>query len=173
MKTKIKVKVFTPECTPKINEKGDWIDLRSAVDIDIKAAQSGTLKKKDNAKYRNIRTDVHYIPLGVAIKLPKGYEAIVTSRSGTPKKIGLFIPSGQGIIDNCYNGENDQWMFVCSPLRETIIHKGDRICQFRVQLSQKATVWHKIKWLFSTGIKLEYVDNLENNSRGMNITGIE
>ena len=46
------------------------------------------------------------------------------------------------------------------------INKGDRICQFRIQLSQKATVWQKIKWLFSSGIKIEYVDSLSDNNRG-------
>jgi dUTPase len=47
-----------------------------------------------------------------------------------------------------------------------VIQKGSRICQFRIQLSQKATVWQKIKWLFSSGIELVQVDNLKSKNRG-------
>lgn len=72
-----------------------------------------------------------------------------------------------------YSGNDDQWHYVCSPLRNVTINKGDRICQFRIQLSQKATIWQKIKWLLSSGIEIEIVDKLDDNNRGMNVTGIE
>ena len=167
---KIKVKVITPGCLPEINEKGDWIDLKSAVNMDFNAPQAGTLKTKrtegERVSSRNVEMNTYYIPLGVAIQLPKGYEAIVDSRSSGPKKIGLFIPSGQGVIDNSYNGNDDQWHFVASPMRETSIKKGDRICQFRVQLSQKATMWQKIKWLFTSGVEIVEVEDLGDNNRG-------
>ena len=59
-------------------------------------------------------------------------------------------------------------------MRETTIEAGDRICQFRIQLSQKATFWQKLKWLFSSGIELVEVDNLNNKSRGgFGSTGIK
>lgn len=173
MKLKIKVRVWDNVCTPVISENGDWIDLRSAQDMDIYAPQSGVQYQKDNIKYRDVNIPVVYIPLGVAMKLPDGFEAIVASRSGTPSKIGLFIPNGQGVIDNSYSGNDDQWHYVCSPLRNVTINKGDRICQFRIQLSQKATIWQKIKWLLSSGIEIEIVDKLDDNNRGMNVTGIE
>lgn len=166
MKLKIKVKVITEGCMPEINEKGDWIDLKSASDVSIEAL------KVQNDTSVNIPT--YYIPLGVAMKLPKGFEAIVDSRSSGPKKIGVFIPNGQGVIDNSYSGNNDEWKYVCSPMKAVSIKKGDRICQFRIQLSQKANVWQKIKWLFSSGIKLEQVDNLSDNNRGgFGSTGIK
>ena len=54
------------------------------------------------------------------------------------------------------------------------MHKGDRICQFRIQLSQKATMWQKIKWLLSSGIELVEVDDLGNENRlGFGSTGIK
>lgn len=177
MKLKIKVKVLTEGCMPVINENGDWIDLKSAVDITIPAPQSGVLKKKtvgeERVSCRNVEIPTYYIPLGIAVQLPKGFEAIIDSRSSSPKKAGLFIPSGQGVIDNTYSGNNDQWHYVCSSMRWTTINAGDRICQFRIQLSQKATMWQKIKWLFSSGIKLVEVDDLGDNNRGMNVTGIK
>ena len=170
MKLKIKVKVLTNGCMPSIIDQGDWIDLKSAIDITIPASQSGVLKRKtvgiDKVSYRNVAIPVYYIPLGVAMELPKGYEAIIASRSSGPKKAGLLIPSGQGIVDNSYNGDNDQWHYICSPMRETTIKVGDRICQFRIQLSQKATIWQKIKWLLSSGIELIEVENLNNKNRG-------
>ncbi len=166
MKLKIKVKVLTEGCMPEINPKGDWIDLKSAIDITIKAPQAGVQYQENNEKYRDVTIPVEYIPLGVAIQLPKGFEALINSRSSCPKKFRAFIPNGQGVIDNSYNGNEDQWCYVASPMEHVFIKKGDRICQFRIQLSQKATLWQKLKWLFSSGVKLVEVDNLANKNRG-------
>lgn len=166
MKLKIKVKVLTEGCMPEINEKGDWIDLKSAIDIHIPAPQAGVQYQKNNEKYRDVNIPVEYIPLGVAMRLPKGFEAIVASRSGGPKKMRIFIPNGQGIIDNCYSGNNDEWRYVASPMEGTDIHKGDRICQFRIQLSQKATVWQKLKWMLCSDIELKEVSDLKGKNRG-------
>ena len=173
MKLKVKVKVLTEGCMPEISDSGDWIDLRAAKDIEINAAQSGVQYQRNNEKYRDVIIPVVYIPLGVAIQLPKGFEAIIASRSGSPKKMKIFIPNGKGVVDNSYNGNNDQWHYVASPMDNTSIKKGDRVCQFRIQLSQKATMWQKIKWLFSSGIELVETDNLNGEDRGMNVTGIE
>lgn len=153
---KIKVKVLTDGCMPVISQNGDWIDLRAAKNMSF-----------------SLKEDVNYIPLGVAMQLPKGFEAIVASRSSTPKKHGMFIPCGIGIIDNSYSGNGDQWHFIAVPLKDTKINKGDRICQFRIQLSQKATFLDKIKWLFSNKIELVQVNNLnEENRGGLGSTGV-
>ena len=146
---KIKVKVLTDGCMPVISQNGDWIDLRAAKNMSF-----------------SLKETVNYIPLGVAMQLPKGFEAIVASRSSTPKKQGMFIPCGIGIIDNSYSGNGDQWHFIAVPLKDTKINKGDRICQFRIQLSQKATFLDKIKWLFSNKIELVQVNNLNEENRG-------
>ena len=65
-----------------------------------------------------------------------------------------------------YNGDGDIWMFPAFVYGNKTIKCGDRICQFRIQLSQKATVLQKLKWLFTSGIKFIYVDKLENKNRG-------
>ena len=178
MKLKIKVKILTQGCMPVLNNVGDWIDLRSAVDMEIPAPQSDVLKRKtiegERVGYRNIEIPTYYIPLGVAMQLPKGFEAIIDSRSSGPDKMGLFIPNGQGVVDNSYSGNKDEWNYICSPMKATSIKKGDRICQFRIQLSQKATMWQKLKWLFSSGIELVQVDDLGDNNRGgLGSTGIK
>ena len=107
MKLKIQVKELVEGCMPVINKKGDWIDLIAAHDMEIRASQAGIQYQENNAKYRDVITPVAYIPLGVAIKLPKGLEAIVASRSSGPKKLKVFIPNGIGIRDNSYNGNDD------------------------------------------------------------------
>ncbi|MGN0144139.1 MAG: dUTP diphosphatase [Clostridium sp.] len=166
MKLKIKIKELTEGCMPVIMKKGDWIDLRAAQDIELKAPQAGVQYQRDNQKYRDVEIPVAYIPLGIAVKLPDGFEAIVASRSSNPKKFGIFIPNGQGIIDNSYSGNGDQWYYIAASMENTTIKKGNRICQFRIQLSQKATVWQKLRWLFSSGIEIVQVNNLKDKDRG-------
>lgn len=165
MKLKIKVKVLTEGCMPVINKNGDWIDLRSAKQVELEPARFFERKAYNNVK-DILEIPTYYIPLGIAMKLPKGFEAIVASRSSGPNKLGLFIPNGEGIIDNTYSGNGDEWYYICSPMRKTTIKQYDRICQFRIQLSQKATMWQKIKWLFSSGIELIEVNDLDDTDRG-------
>lgn len=98
----------------KKTEKGDWIDLRSAIDI--------SLKKGDFA----------LIPLGVGMVLPDGYEAHIVPRSSTFKNWKIIQTNSVGIIDNSYSGENDQWMMPVYAVEDTEIEKNDRICQFRI-----------------------------------------
>ena len=59
------------------------------------------------------------IPLGVAMKLPQGYEAHVVPRSSTFKNFGIIQTNHCGIIDESYCGDNDQWYFPAYALRDT------------------------------------------------------
>ena len=93
---------------------GDWIDLRAAEDVTMKAGE-----------YR-------MIPLGVAMELPKGYEALVAPRSSTFRKYGILLANSVGIIDEAYKGDNDEWNFLAYAVRNTKIRKNERICQFRI-----------------------------------------
>lgn len=97
-----------------IDDKSDWIDLRSAEDIELK------------------KGDFKLIPLGVAIKLPKGYEALVVPRSSTFKNFGIIQTNHCGVIDSSYCGDNDQWFMPVYAVRDTFINKNDRVCQFRI-----------------------------------------
>ena len=60
-------------------QKGDWIDLRAAEDVDLK------------------KGEFKLIPLGIAMELPNGYEAHIVPRSSTYKKFKvqllIHIPS--------------------------------------------------------------------------------
>lgn len=132
---KIKIKYFTDiEKIIKI-EKGDWIDLRAAEDVTLKAGE------------------FKLIPLGVAMELPAGYEAHMVPRSSTYKKFGIIQTNHQAVIDESYCGDNDQWLYPAYALRDTEIHKGDRICQFRIMEKQP-------------NIEFEEVEHLGNEDRG-------
>lgn len=116
-------------------ENGDWIDLRIAEDVTLEA---GELK---------------LIPLGVAMMLPKGYEALVIPRSSTFKKYGIIQANSIGLIDETYCGDNDEWQFPAYATREVHIPKNTRICQFRIFKHQPT-------------VALVEADNLSNTDRG-------
>ena len=179
MKLKIKVKRINKDIElPSIIDKGDWIDLRSAEDVHLKCPQATTLKRKkvDNKEEasRTVMFNSKLIKLGIAMQLPKGFEAVILPRSSTYKNFGIILGNMQGVIDNSYSGDNDEWRFNAIAFRDTVIEKGDRICQFRIQLSQNASVWQKLKWLFCSGIEIVEVDNLNNDNRGgIGSTGVK
>lgn len=151
MKAVVKVKLFNGQEPLKVIDDGEFIDLRANVKVDLTNRGPSTITK---------------IPLGVAMELPKGLMAKVFARSSTPDKFGILVANSVGIIDNNYNGNNDEWKCPVIPFRKTTINKGDRIAQFEICLSPKATVWQKIKWLFTTKIKFKYVTELPNKDRG-------
>lgn len=93
---------------------GDWIDLRAAETVTLKAGE-----------WRPIS-------LGISMQLPEGYEAHILPRSSTFKRWGVILPNAMGIIDESYCGDNDIWHFGALAMRDTVIEKGDRICQFRI-----------------------------------------
>lgn len=99
-------------------EKGDWIDLRAAEDVEMPA------------------NSFALIPLGVGMILPEGYEAHVVPRSSTFKNFGIIQTNHMGVVDESYCGNNDEWKYPAYALRDTVIHKGDRICQFRIMKKQ-------------------------------------
>ena len=118
----IKIKYFTEEIErlSYIGGKSDWIDLRAAKEVEMKAGE------------------FKLIPLGIAMELPAGYEAHVVPRSSTFKNYGIIQTNSMGIIDETYCGDSDQWFFPAYALRDTVIHVNDRICQFRIMEHQPA-----------------------------------
>ena len=150
---------------PFINPIGDCIDLRAAEDYEFEAPQAGILHQKDGVKTRDVKFHEKLIKLGIAMQLPKGFSAKIRQRSSTTKKLKLVMATS-GFIDTAYCGDNDEWGFYCYSIDKTTIHKGDRICQFEIVPNQFATIWQKLKWLFSSKIEFEWVDNLGNVDRG-------
>ena len=116
----IRIKYFSDriEKLRYINGVSDWIDLRSAEDITMKAGE------------------FRLIPLGVGMELPAGYEAHCVPRSSTFKNFGILQANSMGVIDESYCGDGDQWFFPAYAVRDTEIHVNDRICQFRIMECQ-------------------------------------
>lgn len=167
---KLEVKIKSPY-EIKITSKGDWFDLKY-VGEDITFDGFENIKTNyvgDDGKNhykKKVVPKVHLLDLGVAMELPKGFEAIIVPRSSTPKHYNVLQANSVGVIDNSYNGDKDIWKFPAFVFGNKTIKYNDRICQFRIQLSQKATVFQKLKWLFTSGFKFTYVDKLENDNRG-------
>lgn len=167
----IKILEKTVDCMPQVYEIGDWYDLKVAEDIHLKAPKANTLHrinqgKEDAMRIRDVEFDSCIAKLGICVQVPKGYECIVVPRSSTFKNFGILQTNSFGVIDQTYCGDDDEWGMPMVATRQVTIPKGTRIAQFRVQLSQKATVWQKIKWLFSSTPKIKQVFSLDNPQRG-------
>ena len=111
----IKIKYHTNIDPIKKVVNGDWIDLRLAEDVELKAGEYKLLS------------------LGVSMKLPEGYEAVIIPRSSTFRNWGIIQANHFGLIDNSYCGDDDIWHFPALAIRYTKIEKNSRICQFRIQ----------------------------------------
>jgi dUTP pyrophosphatase len=141
----IKIKYLTDKIDKLayIDGKSDWIDLRAAENVELK---EGEFK---------------LIPLGIAMELPAGYEAHVLPRSSTFKNFGIIMTNSEGVIDNSYSGDTDQWYFPALAMRDTSIQTNDRICQFRMVKNQPRIRFNEVETLGnkerggigSTGIK--------------------
>lgn len=155
---KIKVKYVNDDSPRLVSfKKGDWIDLFADENCEV----TGPYLSGKKVMFSN-----KLVSLGVSMKLPKGFEAVVNARSSTFSKFGFILWNSQGVIDGSYCGNRDIWKCPCLFIKEGMILRGDRICQFRIQLSQKATLWDKLRWLFSSKIEFVEVKNLEENDRG-------
>lgn len=174
MKQTIKVKVLTEGCLPVISKDGDWIDLRAADNIVLECPYAMPRTRKGGENTRRVVFPTTNIPLGIAMELPNGMEALAAPRSSSNKKFHIVQTNTPGVIDNVYKGDNDQWYMPVMATGKVEIHKGDRICQFRIQPSQHATFWQKLKWLLSSGVVIKEVEQLNNPDRqGLGHSGVK
>ena len=111
--------------------QGDWVDLYTYEDVNLKAQIP------------------QLISLGIAMRLPEGYEAIIAPRSSTFKKWGILQTNSIGIIDSTYCGNNDIWKMPVYPTRDIEIPKDTRLCQFRIQKNQPAFEFKPVEFLDS------------------------
>lgn len=134
---KIRIKYFTDqiERLKYIDGKSDWIDLRASETVELKKGEFAL------------------IPLGVAMELPKGYEAHIVPRSSTFKNYGIIQTNSCGVVDCTYCGDEDMWRMPVYAVRDTVISKNDRICQFRIFENMPA-------------VQFEETETLGNENRG-------
>ena len=160
---KIKIKYFSKDY-PRLEKisKGDWVDLR--VDS-IEEWRKNEGREFDFVEYMSVpytfknkgisygKGDIIKFGLGVAMELPEGYEAEIRPRSSTFKHWGLIQTNSVGTIDNSYKGDNDEWQIEFIAMRDGIINRFDRVCQFRI--------WEK-----QPEFSFVEVDKLGNDDRG-------
>ena len=176
---RIKVLEKVEGSLPEIIEKGEWIDLKLSEDVVLKGPQATMLHRKNRNKEdveeertRDVIFFSKLLPLGVCMEMPDGFEGYLLPRSSTFKKYGIIQTNSMGVIDTSYKSDEDEWKMPVIATRKVVIPKGTRIAQFRIQLSQKATLWQKLKWLLSSSVKIEKVSSLGNPVRsGFGSTG--
>ncbi len=115
-----------------IDGKSDWIDLRSAEEVTLRAG------------------DFHLVDLGISVQLPEGYEMITAPRSSTFRNYGILQSNSIGVVDESYCGDNDVLKMPVYATRDTTIHVNDRICQFRIIRHQPALVFEEVSSLGNT-----------------------
>jgi len=112
-------------------DKSDWIDLYAAETVELKTGESTLIR------------------LGVGMILPPGFEAHIVPRSSTYKKFGIIQTNHMGVVDNAYCGDEDEWRMPVLAMRDTVIHEGDRICQFRIMRKQPELFFEETEHLAS------------------------
>jgi dUTP diphosphatase len=86
------------------------------------------------------------VPGNVIVRTPPGYMLLLTLRSSTPRRKGLLIPHGLGIVDQDYCGEGDELMVQVYNFRDeaVTVKRGERIAQGMFVPVQRV-VWHEVE----------------------------
>ena len=109
-------------------EVGDWVDLRVAIDTYMTEGE------------------LYHIPLGVAMQLPEGYEALVIPRSSTFKKYGIVQANSVGLIDEAYCDDKSDSTF---RLKITVTTEDHQINY--VMLKRNDFFLSNLRYLFERG----------------------
>jgi dUTP pyrophosphatase len=162
---KILVKYHCPQCI--IEQHGNWIDLKSAEDVEI------TNEDFDKSMFtpigKEIGKDNTYIyksiSLGVYMDVPNNFEAYIIPKRYTFRDFGMLQGNSFIVIEGDHSWNKHVWEFPAIFLKPSIIRKGDRICQFSIRPSMNASWLDKLKWIF-TKIQFVDVDSLSDTNRG-------
>ncbi|WP_349676826.1 MULTISPECIES: dUTP diphosphatase [unclassified Clostridium] len=170
-------------------EKGDWIDLRCQgaklitvknrideitmdkallireTETTMKSIEKGYFKENGELKlvefFRYKKGEFLLLDLGVAMELPKNYEAHIVPRGSTFKNFTIIETNSMGIIDETFKGDNDKWFMPVLAMQDGFIILNERICQFRISEKMESIEFNKVNKLNnedrgghgSTGVK--------------------
>ncbi len=97
--------------------------------------------------------EIGYIPLNIAMEIPKGYWAMIVARSST-HKMGIWLANGIGIGDWDFRGDNDEYKLAAFNFtKDTVtIEQGTRIAQMMIVPYER--------------VEIEEVEKLDNPDRG-------
>ena len=90
------------------------------------------------------------IPANVIVETPRGYMLMVCLRSSTPRKLGLMMPQGVGIVDNDYCGEEDELKIQVYNFTDTVVNveRGSRIAQ-AIFVRVDTAAWNEVEQMHS------------------------
>ena len=90
--------------------------------------------------------DIALLPANTIVQIPEGYMLIIAARSSTPRRTGLVIPHGIGIIDSDYCGPEDEVCIqVWNPTSDDVeVKRGDRIAQGLIMCVERAE-WQEVE----------------------------
>ena len=91
------------------------------------------------------------IPANVIVETPPGYMLMVCLRSSTPRKLGLLMPQGVGIVDNDYCGEEDELKIQVYNFTDSVVkvERGSRIAQ-AIFVRVDTAEWNEVEKMSST-----------------------
>ena len=111
---KVRVRLLSGEQLPTYQTKG-------AVAFDVAATQKTVIAARS----------LGYVPTGLVVEVPEGYALLLCARSSTPKKKGLLIPHGVGLIDQDYCGPEDELLvqYYNFTDADVVLEVGERCAQ--------------------------------------------
>ena len=91
------------------------------------------------------------IPANVIVETPPGYMLMICLRSSTPRKLGLMMAQGVGIVDNDYCGEADELKIQVYNFTDEIVNveRGSRIAQ-AVFVRVDTPEWNEVEQMSNT-----------------------
>jgi len=85
------------------------------------------------------------VPGNIVVQLPRHHMLLVSSRSSTPRRTGLVVPHGIGVVDSDYRGPEDEikvqvWNATDAAVT---VERGDRIAQGIIVRTERAE-WEEV-----------------------------
>lgn len=96
-------------------------ETAGAAGFDFLAREDTTIQPKE----------IRLVPGNIIMEIPEGYMLMVVSRSSTPRKKGVQLPHGVGIIDSDFRGPEDEiWIQLMNFTDQAVtVHRGEKIAQ--------------------------------------------
>jgi dUTP pyrophosphatase len=122
MPVKLRLEACSPEHVPAYqSDLAAGFDLKARLEEPVTIYPMGTM----------------FIPCGIKVAIPEGYELQVRSRSGLARKNKVFVLNAPGTVDADYRGEIGAILTNLGSERY-VVRNLDRICQAVLKQVEKA-----------------------------------
>ena len=95
---------------------------------------------------------IGFVPVNAVIEVPKGYGLMIFSRSSTPRKKGLILANGVGVIDPFYRGDKDEIIAIFLNITKSAVvaKKGEHLVQ-GMFIKKNHVEWNEVESMDSVG----------------------